>query len=329
MTTSTTDPIRIVWHWKSNYDPWSSKPEEAEWKRYSDAQNVFIEQAFMNKQQQIELSNYLIDLEHNVQIRKGDKHKQRPIKRVEINDATQYLRDERFFFPEKPVKSFSTAEKFGSEFVSLWGKKNETLLVHKSFDEIVEQAADGILKEGKKINEDFEAETIAKQLRTIKDQEAGRIRKLCVKIYSAECFLYKLVNKTLRESDFSKINTLGAFCYLLWQHTYFSCDDTYAGTVYRGAQLNQTIINVYQEAVGTEIKWLAFSSTSKNPQQAEKFGNTLFVIQLKYYDYKDISSISNYPIEEEVLLPAGTNFTVDRVECHHDGKYLIFLTTAL
>ncbi|CAF5144565.1 unnamed protein product, partial [Rotaria sp. Silwood1] len=57
--------------------------------------------------------------------------------------------------------------------------------------------------------------------------------------------------------------------------------------------------------------WLCFSSTSKNRSKAEQFGNTLFIIDNETArEGVDISSISAFPDEEEVLLQATITFQV-------------------
>ena len=60
-------------------------------------------------------------------------------------------------------------------------------------------------------------------------------------------------------------------------------------------------------------------------------GNVLFIITLKYkiWSYEqDISSISYYPDEAEVLLTAGYQFHVDKVEFDSiNKKHIIYMTT--
>ncbi|CAF1208781.1 unnamed protein product [Didymodactylos carnosus] len=272
-----------------------------------------------------------------LQIIQNDVQTVRTIKRILIDETSVCLREERFFFSEKlVVKSFGEAVTSGSDFVAEWYNRNTTLVrtceQEKNYDEMIEQAAIGILFEGKKGEAEFAAEAIADQLRSIKNKclehEASQ---LCVKIYTAETFLYHLVNKVLREDDKTKVQSLGPYCYLLSRHV-FSRNDKTKGFVYRGASLDQQMINDYRDSVGKTGKWLSYSSTSKNRLAAEMFaGNALFVINLDKDPHgiyhKDLNLLSHYPDEEEVLLKAGTNFTIDKVEKDEkDDKYLIYLT---
>ncbi|CAF3073602.1 unnamed protein product [Rotaria socialis] len=100
--------------------------------------------------------------------------------------------------------------------------------------------------------------------------------------------------------------------------------------VYRGANLTDGILEEYKNAIDTTIQWLSFTSTSKVRQVSENFGNTLFIIRLHEKSLQsqfDLSSVSYYPEEQEVLLPISYNFHVDKIE--HDstsGKYLIYMT---
>ncbi len=109
-------------------------------------------------------------------------------------------------------------------------------------------------------------------------------------------------------------------------------DDT-ERLVYRGMNLTDEMLEEYKQAVGTKIKWLSFTSTSTDRRIAEEFGgNTLFIIQIiRKGGYNesaaDISSISFYSHEQEVLLSDGYILKVDRLERDStSGKYLIYMT---
>lgn len=100
--------------------------------------------------------------------------------------------------------------------------------------------------------------------------------------------------------------------------------------LYRGELLEENMKQCYQKAVGTLRSWLGFTSTSKNRQVAEIFGNTLFIITFHeragYSVTRDISRVSQYPTEEEVLLRSGVIFMIDKTEMDHTNtKYLIYL----
>ena len=160
-------------------------------------------------------------------------------------------------------------------------------------DDKLEAAAKGIVEEGMVTGETVEAEKMAAELRAVK----GAFSQL---LYHCDCS--------------STFNELG-----------------YKEELYRGAQLDQQTVESYQQAVGQVKTWDGFSSMSKNRIRAELFGNVLFIINCstttKYrFSGMDISSLSAFPQEEEVLIRAARNFLVEKVEKNENtGKYYIFL----
>ncbi|CAF1474205.1 unnamed protein product [Didymodactylos carnosus] len=142
-TTSTSSKKKIVWSWQSNPDPWNEN-EEKVWKYYSDFANEFIEDAHQKKSEgEVQLGDYVIDFRQMLQIRKDNRTKQRPIKREEVN-VSRYLREERFCFAEKPMKSFTITQYGGGKFTYGWHERNQVLCYPATrYSEIVEQAANG------------------------------------------------------------------------------------------------------------------------------------------------------------------------------------------
>ncbi|CAF4876698.1 unnamed protein product [Rotaria sp. Silwood1] len=316
---------RVTWFYKIE------NASDSSWLPFGDIEKEIIEKAFMNHEQQVQLDRCLVNLEENVRINKEDSSFRMPIKRC-VGLSSDYigLRPERFYIPQKLVKSFSDWKSNDRRFINEWQRQNRGL----SMNELLEQAADGIIKEGIQLCEPIEAKWIADELLLLKNKSNEEIEKRVVSIYTRESFLYRLVNATLRENDLSKLYNLGAFCWLLF---HCDCSSTflslgYAGKLYRGAQLDKDTIESYRQAIGLVKTWDAFSSTSKNRKKAETFGNTLFIISLaksaKYrYSGMDISSLSLYPDEEEVLIRASRNFFVDNIEQDNvTGKYLIYLS---
>ncbi|CAF1536775.1 unnamed protein product, partial [Didymodactylos carnosus] len=317
------DHARAQWYWKSNSNPWLSNEKE-EWTRYSDIQSDIIEHAFneTTNTNLVKLDNYWIDLKRSVQISNDDQNKQRQIKRMLITtNDNECLREERFFFPEPLKKPFNEDRLDGGYhgFIKEWETKRKTFLFfwqernkETSNRDKVEQAAKGIIFEGNRLDKKDDSQWIAEQLRSVKNRGTDEIRQCCIMLYSKECFLYKLVNKTLRENDKTKVDTLAPFCYFLFDSWSNDSKNQYKMEVYRGAELDREMIECYKEAIGKYKCWYGFSSTSKNRHKAERFGNTLFVIDLTKTDRGgfDISSYSCYPQEEEVLLPPGTAFKI-------------------
>jgi hypothetical protein len=96
--------------------------------------------------------------------------------------------------------------------------------------------------------------------------------------------------------------------------------------------LTDEMIKEYCDAVGTDIGWPAFTSTTKDPAVAEMYGaNTLCIITLKSDSFihgRDISDISHMRDEEELLLSIGFMFQVKEVHIDPMKKeHRIYLQT--
>lgn len=299
------------------------------WIPFGDIDNEIIEEGFCKNNKTIELDNYLIDFDRMIKIDKKDLSNKTSIKRSihRLNETP--LRSERFYSCEKLVQSFNDNDKNDHRFLNQWKKINR----NKSIDELLEKAAEGIIQEGILIDNEIEAKWIGQQIRSVIGKSQSDIDKCIILLYTYETFLYRLINSTLRENDQTKLENLGPFCQLL-----FRCDCSptidkvgYDQELYRGAQLDEKTIQSYQQSIGLIKTWDAFSSTSKNRLKAESYGNVLFIINrnksTRYrFSGMDISLISNYPEEEEVLIRAARNFIVEKVEQNQiNGKYIIYL----
>ncbi|CAF2077049.1 unnamed protein product [Rotaria magnacalcarata] len=285
---------------ESNPNPFDEN-EDKEWKRYPDFENKFIENSYQNQEKEVELNNYKIDFTRNIQFDKQYRYKQRPVKR-QIIDISNYVRQERFCFPEEPLKSFANHGKEADLYTSWFIKHYEIADTdNKNLYPIAELAAQGILIEGKLLNQEFDAHQTGDELKCCKSDE--EIKRCAARLYSVESFLYKLLNQTLINEGMSKIETLGPLCHLLNANMYCDVFDK-EQIVYRGANLTDGILEEYKNAIHTTIQWLSFTSTSKVRQVSENFGNTLFIIRLHEKSVQsqfDLSSVSYYPEEQEVL----------------------------
>ncbi|CAF2061685.1 unnamed protein product [Rotaria magnacalcarata] len=245
----------------------------------------------------------------------------------ESREDRPVLEEERFISEKlQPSHTFKLLNDSGLEggiaFIYDWRKTNATL----SNNEIITQAANGILVEGGQLDNHREAEYIAKRLLDMKDKSEIEILKRCIYLYSLESFLYKLVNTVLRENDKSKMNTVAPFCYFLteaiWSDTL--AHERFYGIVYRGASMPSDTIHYYNEAIGTHKCWYGFTSTSKSRGVAEDFGNVMFIIDVTSTGGLNVSSYSEYQNEDEVILPPGTIFRIDKV-VQNDAKTYIYL----
>ncbi|CAF3556894.1 unnamed protein product [Rotaria socialis] len=208
----------------------------------------------------------------------------------------------------------------GISFIYDWRKRNSTL----SYSETITVAATGILTEGRELGEDNDADCIANYLRQVADKNDKEILKCCIYVYTMNTFLYKLLNFVLNDNIKSKIDTMAPFCYLLseaiWNDTL--ADEHFYGTVYRGVTLDEQTIQYYKNAIGTFKYEYAFTSTSKDREVAEVFGNSLLIIDVSAVGGLTVSSYSEYPDENEVLLPPGIALRIDDVEQKSGRVYI-------
>jgi len=187
----------------------------------------------------------------------------------------------------------------------------------------------GILKEGKLLNKKFDAQQMAAQLRGAATKSKAELCSCAARLYSTESFLYGLVTASQRNKDMSKVDTLGPFSYLLSRHLHYS-KDRGEQLLYRGVTLEDEMIEEYNRAVGQWIVWPSYVSASKDRRIAEQFGNALFVMSTMNEAHKnrsDISDLSEYPHEQEVLLDSFIFYGIEKIERDSaSGKHIIYIT---
>ena len=322
-STETESSNYIGWMWQS--DPnleGMDKSQSAEWKRYSDVESLIIKEVFSKNQPKVILAGYYIDFKNNVQISYDDNTKQRLVKREVRKSDDILLREERFM--ETPITSQHVdSGQYGwiSRFVvevkrDLNLKKDQLPSKDKGLlSMLVKKAACGIVEEGKQIGKQREAEKLADLLREQKDKEMANVWKCCAHLYSFESFLYKNLNATMRlignvESEHvwrSKIRTLGPFCLLLWD------DPLNKSMKITPKQLAFYIDMAKDPTRYSSSGFQAFTSCSRTRQIAERFGNTLLIVHIMFAFTADISSLSQFPAEEEELITPGVSFSVKSV----------------
>ncbi|CAF2768356.1 unnamed protein product [Rotaria sp. Silwood2] len=332
----------IEWMWQSNPNPWSES-ELTEWSYYTYVENIIIEEAFSKRKKRVILDDYYVDFKDNVQISKNNEYNRRPIKRMEYEKEDKPLREERFI--DLPITSkHSLIDEYGwvSPFImevrrSL-GLKSDELPCKKPriIPMLVRKAACGIIEEGKHIGKRREAKCLANMLREKKNQGIEEVWKCCAYLYTLESFLYKTLNATMRlvgdkeheQVWRGKIRTLGPFCLLLWDDPFNKIAKTEM-ILYRGANLESEQITIYEDMAQHPDEYRsfqAFTSCTRNPQKAERFGNTLFIMKILSAFTADLCRLSEYPNEEEELLMPGVGFRVERVDFNHKtNKHVVYL----
>jgi hypothetical protein len=117
-------------------------------------------------------------------------------------------------------------------------------------------------------------------------------------------------------SSFEQMKSIVPFCYLL--HNYLKWLKEVPGCLefYRGLNIKD---EQRQNFMKGSVKFQAFTSTSRNRNLAEIYGNTLLIIdmdrrvgddpsQSRILCGRDVSDISNFPEEEEVLIWPSRRF---------------------
>jgi len=355
---------RAYWMWKSA-DPSST------WTHFSDIENEIIEDAFAAGQSQVILNNeHIIDLKKLSQTSRVDPNsKSQQIKRdtdVETYEEKEYIREERFHLPESKLKVATMSEdnfETNSPMITNWTERHKVRYdiydlvnsddLHRKegpafFKRIIEMAAKGIIQHGEGLGKKEEAEWIANQLlqalsKYEQAQKMDIIEDCCISLYTRESFLYKSINKMLREGDSNQVDALGPFCYLLNgfvdAHTYMI--GGWPGATFRGVNLTPEMLQEYKNANEKKLvfTWPGLTSTSRCREKAEVFGNTLFeftdAMGVPVYHEKVsrtakkglmIEHKSVFPTEQEVLFPANSRFVIHKIEENPTtGKNIIYL----
>ena len=329
------------WLFCSSQDPFS-KTANHTWEPYKAEQNDTIEQAFLQKKDKAVIGTYFVDFKRMRQIHSKETFRQRPVRREEPSAQNNTPLPARFFVETPKPKIFNEAyDSPHPNLVREWMANNERTLGRFKLDEygnvvsdpedvlrkVAEQALRGIIEEGNQLNKEEEASKIVQQLERRLNESPDDALKIIAFAYASQSFLYNSINSALQEEDMKKVNTLGPLCYLLNIFLYEGSKifedsaNVYKGIVYRGANIKQQSIQEYSNFSGapTTIRWDGFVSTTKDRNRAEQSGNILFIIELEGdaeagYGV-DISKLSPFgKKEEEVLLPAGSLYTVQKVE---------------
>jgi hypothetical protein len=177
---------------------------------------------------------------------------------------------------------------------------------------------DGIRNEGLLRGKSIQAEKAIELLKQIPESDIDLIGLRCMHLYTRDSFIHRALNTFLRKQDSTKVSTLGPFFKLLFSHFSKFPLKPQSLMVYRGAYLNPSQLRAYRRGTGKgSFHWLEFLSTSKSREAAKVHErNAFFIIRLQrlYNDGRaaDISKLSQFEEEEEVLLRAGVEFSIDK-----------------
>ena len=158
--------------------------------------------------------------------------------------------------------------------------------------------------------------------------------------YTKNCFVYRLLNQSLRKEHIDS----------LFQFRFFIRDveaqlqknrSKVSTTLYRGQSMSLNEVLVLKKSQKRLISINQFFSTSSDPQVAESFYNAagpkddlhpvLFIIEANpsrpgTKPFADIHRFSQFDQEKEYLMMIGSVFRLDRVECDAKQRWTIFMT---
>jgi hypothetical protein len=125
------------------------------------------------------------------------------------------------------------------------------------------------------------------------------IQASSIRLYTNDEF-YKIINKAWRSDSIFKTKFINYSAFLLLSVFDIMKKISFNEMIlYRGSNISDC--NIYQK--GFKFRWPFVISTTRNRRVAERYGKTMFIIHiLGKRMLKDISVLSLYPEEEEVLL---------------------------
>lgn len=276
-----------------------------------------IERAFHRESSIVELDGALISFSHGLQVSKDNniyRVNRHMVKRDKLRRRYTHL------------ACYNCQSAYENPFIKD--------VLDASVDISIANVVAGILKEGSLRNQELKAEDLVRELRGSGKNDTVLSGLECIKIYTSPSFLFKSVNKFLRERDYTKLDILGPYCKLLWSQFNKYKANLNSLKVYRGDDLRAHDLRAYKRGVGKKpYQWLGFTSTSKSEETAKAFRrNTFFIIRLEkvYTDGRalDIQKISDFNEEDEVLLRPGVEFTIEKFEYDENMKINTFYLTA-
>ena len=230
---------------------------------------------------------YMVD---NERVADSNTHHNKPIQLMKYG-KTMYPRVERFSFPVELASVTSLNEKSDLdegtlEYLRQSGDFPDVYYEQELEDEsktiayVIDEAMEGILKEGTSLGKVNEARELMKELSNVRDLGTNIIARrlnipteignVCVRLYTYNAFWYKLINYICRRSELTtreKIKTIGPFCYLL-ELSLMGLGTRDIDTVYRGTSTND---EQRLEFMKPKMTFKGFTSTSKRRDVAEMF----------------------------------------------------------
>lgn len=164
--------------------------------------------------------------------------------------------------------------------------------------------------------------------------------KYLVHLWSLESPIsfYRLVNLALAECSIQDIHYLRYVIYDYFEMFYAKLLPYFSGTLYRSISMTEENIAILMSLEGQKIYFVSFTATSKNCRRAQLGGNVLFEIETlssksqeaqKLYSNADISIVSQFPEEEEVLYAPLATFRLVSIVRDDDEYHMEHYTVKL
>ena len=306
----------FLWEFQSlNID---ISPSTDKWQRYTIKDQLDIERSYRSDDQQVELGTCIIHFSYGQHL--DDDGGVYRVKRNRLKNKLS-LRHQ-----------FGESSNLDTSKISIEDWFTEVCLDH-SIKIDRETIIKGIQIEGKRRNLEKQTSSLVEELESVDADNDVLVGLRCLHLYTRASFLSRTVNRFLRTGDLDKISTLGPFCKMLYKQfdKYPTVIDSLK--VYRGAHLRLSTVLRYKRAIKKGLRqWSGFTSATKSINVARIFrGNCLFVIRLKevhgYGRILDISKLSQFDEEEEVLFRPGVEYTVQRYKYKRSTKIYTFYLT--
>ena len=356
------------WQWRCLLDQTTS--QETEWQPYDIEKNYLIERAYFHQQKEITLEedNNVISFE---KMRQLDGQRQIEIRRaVEHPDSQEEEmlrshREERFAITEIP-KTFNNP--FGSiiDFLNFFEKRGPEMRTFAGTFREIEESNDF-----DKLNNIILPALISSIQKESDPDDQGKVQQLTnlfkgeltsfkefygqiFKAYTVDGFLYKNLNKYLRNEDWTSLDNLLPYAFCLCKG--FLCSDivTFCNTqkgqdeeliLYRGAALDKPSLKLYNPNLTENFSWNSVTSTSTSHRVATNFmlANAekelskvpvMFIITIPAAtptpqtspNFLRIKPFSAFPMEEEIILPPGSIFHIENMHINKHERAVIKLT---
>ena len=336
------------WYFRAEADQFNTKISVALWSPYDISINSIIEKAYLNYlksegkiSHKVEINGYEINFLKNMQFNLKEKFRQRPVLRshkcpeniIRINKFDQnFLSKNTDIVQIDNEKIQLINEDYFIELINIFPGKEITKIDLpsdlrytnfdiKNFDDLKNKIKEGLKAEAILLNEeDSYNEYLRKYFKNLGNVDA--FQTFIIKTYTQEGFIYRRLNKIMRDNLFTdKTFENMKYYYLALMYSLQELVKTVPNrsfTLYRGFQIDKSQIEYYNSLKPkTLIYFHQFLSTSERRSVAKNFFiectddkmNCMMTIDIPSNSETKLSFIkelSCFDSEEEVLLKSGT-----------------------